>query len=97
MAHKTNRSAKAARIDVYEEVTASIITLLDAGTRPWSPSWASGAASLPMRHEGTPYRGINILLLWAAAMAGGYANPYWMTYRQAVRRASRMKGVISMI
>ena len=83
MVRITTRSAKAARIDIYEEVTASIITLLDAGTRPWSPSWASGAASLPMRHEGTPYRGINILLLWAAAMAGGYANPYWMTYRQA--------------
>ena len=83
MVRRTARSAKTDRIDIYEEVTASIITLLDAGTRPWSPSWASGAASLPMRHEGTPYRGINILLLWVAAMAGGYANPYWMTYRQA--------------
>ena len=83
MARNTTRSAKANRIDVYEEVTASIIELLEAGTRPWSPSWASGAATLPLRHEGTPYRGINILLLWSAAMTRGYANPYWMTYRQA--------------
>ena len=83
MARNTTRSAKADRIDVYEEVTASIIALLEAGTRPWSPSWASGAATLHLRHEGTPYRGINILLLWAAAMTRGYSNPHWMTYRQA--------------
>jgi len=83
MARNTARSAQANRIDVYEEVTASIIALLEAGTRPWSPSWASGVATLPLRHEGTPYRGINILLLWAAAMTRGYSNPFWMTYRQA--------------
>jgi antirestriction protein ArdC len=63
------------RADVYEEVTAQIIVMLEAGTRPWSPRWASGAASLPLRHEGTAYRGINILLLWTAAMTRGFINP----------------------
>jgi Antirestriction protein len=77
------RKTSAARVDVYEEVTNQIVALLEAGTRPWSPRWASGAASLPLRHEGTAYRGINILLLWSAAMAHGYTNPHWMTYRQA--------------
>jgi antirestriction protein ArdC len=77
------RKTTAARVDVYEEVTNQIVALLEAGTRPWSPRWASGAASLPLRHEGTAYRGINILLLWSAAMAHGYTNPHWMTYRQA--------------
>lgn len=87
MARNTGKARKtttnAARIDVYEEVTNQIIALLEAGTRPWSPRWASGAASLPLRHEGTPYRGINILLLWSASMERGYTNPHWMTYRQA--------------
>ncbi|HEX7951976.1 MAG TPA: zincin-like metallopeptidase domain-containing protein [Burkholderiales bacterium] len=84
MARNTGKTRSAApRIDIYEEVTNEIIALLEAGTRPWSPRWASGAASLPLRHEGTAYRGINILLLWAAAMSRGYSNPYWMTYRQA--------------
>lgn len=78
-----NTTASAARIDVYEEVTNQIVALLEAGTRPWAPRWASGAASLPLRHEGTPYRGINILLLWSASMERGYTNPHWMTYRQA--------------
>ena len=83
MARTAARSAKANRIDIYEEVTNQIVAMLEAGTRPWTPSWASGAASLPLRHEGTAYRGINILLLWSAAMARGYSNPYWMTYRHA--------------
>ncbi|WP_137865100.1 MULTISPECIES: zincin-like metallopeptidase domain-containing protein [unclassified Sphingomonas] len=86
MARNTGKARKtttsAARIDVYEEVTNQIVTLLEAGTRPWSPRWASGAASLPLRHEGTPYRGINILLLWSASMERRYTNPHWMTYRQ---------------
>ncbi|AXJ97499.1 ArdC family protein [Sphingomonas sp. FARSPH] len=87
MARNTTKARKTAttpaRIDVYEEVTNQIVAMLEAGTRPWSPRWASGAASLPLRHEGTAYRGINILLLWSAAMTRGYTNPYWMTYRQA--------------
>ena len=83
---KTRKPTSAARVDVYEEVTNQIVALLEAGTRPWSPRWASGVASLPLRHEGTAYRGINVLLLWSAAMARGYSSPYWMTYRQAVRR-----------
>lgn len=96
MARKTaqNRPGQrtaAERIDVYEEVTAQIIALLEAGTRPWSPRWASGMASLPLRHEGTPYRGINILLLWAASMARGYVNPHWMTYRQTAELGGQVR------
>jgi hypothetical protein len=39
--------------------------------------------SRPSRHDGTPYRGVNVLLLWRAATENGYAAPHWMTYRQA--------------
>ena len=79
------------RTDVYQDVTNHIIALPEAGTRPWSPSWATGATSLPRRHCGTPYRGVNVLLLWAAAMQRGYANPYWMTYRQASELGAQVR------
>lgn len=91
MTRKTTRQNTAPRADVYEEVTAQIIAMLEAGTRPWSPKWATGAATLPRRHEGTAYRGINILLLWTAAMTRGYANPYWMTYRQAAELGGQVR------
>jgi antirestriction protein ArdC len=46
--------------------------------------WQSeGRIAVPRRHNGTPYRGINILLLWGAALAKGYNSPVWMTFRQA--------------
>ena len=75
------------RGDVYARVTDRIIADLEAGVRPWLKPWESGNAqeriAIPRRHNGTPYRGINILLLWGAAMAKGYCSPHWMTYRQA--------------
>jgi antirestriction protein ArdC len=75
------------RTDVYARVTDRIIADLEAGVRPWLKPWKAGSAegriAVPRRHNGTPYRGINILLLWGAAMAKGYSSSRWMTYRQA--------------
>ena len=69
------------RIDLYEQVTSQIIAALEAGTRPWSPSWAT--ATLPLRSNRVPYRGINIMLLWASSQRAGYSSPYWFTFNQA--------------
>ncbi len=72
--------------DLYAEVTRRIVEALDRGVRPWSCPWTRGAASggmLPRRHSGEPYRGVNILLLWGAAMERGFTSRTWLTYRQA--------------
>jgi antirestriction protein ArdC len=75
------------RKDVYTKVTDRIISDLEQGIRPWMKPWASqhaaGRITQPLRHNGTPYRGMNILLLWGEAMAKGYAAPIWMTYKQS--------------
>ena len=75
------------RKDVYTRVTDRIISDLEQGVRTWLKPWnaehAAGRISQPLRHNGTPYRGINILLLWGEACAKGYAAPIWMTYKQA--------------
>jgi len=36
-----------------------------------------------LRHNGVPYAGINILMLWSAAMEHSFGSPMWMTFRQA--------------
>ena len=74
--------------DVYQRVTDKIIADLERGqTRPGSspgrPGIAAGPVSRPLRAEGKPYRGVNVLMLWASAMEKGYESPIWMTYRQA--------------
>lgn len=72
--------------DVYQAVTDSILRILETGARPWVKPWKEGstvASVLPLRANGQRYRGINVLILWAAMEEGGYASPYWMTYQQA--------------
>jgi antirestriction protein ArdC len=73
--------------DVYTRVTAKIIAELEKGERPWLKPWnaehAAGKISRPLRHNGLPYSGINVLMLWGEAMDKGYNAPIWMTFRQA--------------
>jgi len=52
--------------------------------KPWSAEHAAGKISRPLRHNGMPYRGMNVLLLWGEAMEKGYAAPIWMTFKQAL-------------
>jgi antirestriction protein ArdC len=87
----TIAAASTERSDIYDDVTNEIIAMLEAATRPWSPSWASGAASFPKRACGKPYHGINVLLLWARAITRGYANPAWMTFKQALELGGNVK------
>lgn len=73
--------------DIYQTITNRIIADLEKGVRPWMKPWSAengaGRISLPLRANGMPYRGINILMLWSRAMEEGYASPRWMTYQQA--------------
>jgi antirestriction protein ArdC len=59
--------------------------------KPWKRPWNTGGAGLPLRHNGEPYRGINVLVLWMAMAARGYTSPYWMTYRQAAALGGQVR------
>jgi antirestriction protein ArdC len=76
------------RTDVYQRITDQIVSELEKGVRPWMKPWnaehAAGRITRPLRGNGVPYQGINVLMLWSAAMAKGYAAPIWMTFKQAL-------------
>jgi antirestriction protein ArdC len=76
-----------AKQDVYERVTNRIVEELEQGVRPWMKPWnaahAAGRISRPLRHNGTPYAGVNVIMLWSEACAKNYTAPIWMTFRQA--------------
>ena len=80
--------------DIYARITAKIVAGLEDGVRPWVRPWdaehAAGRITRPLRHNGQPYTGINILSLWASASVQGFAAPIWMTYRQADTHSDRM-------
>jgi antirestriction protein ArdC len=74
--------------DVYARITNKVIADLEKGVRPWLKPWnaalGDGCISRPLRHNGLPYSGINILMLWASAIEHGFAAPMWMTFKQAL-------------
>jgi antirestriction protein ArdC len=81
-------TTRTARPDVYQTVTDSIVAALEAGNvapwhKPWKAGHAAGPVSRPLRHNGQPYQGVNVLVLWIAAEAAGYTAPLWLTFKQA--------------
>ena len=44
----------------------------------------AGRITRPLRGNGIPYQGINMLVLWNEAVTKGYSAPIWMTFRQAL-------------
>jgi antirestriction protein ArdC len=76
------------KTDIYTRVTDKIAADLEQGVRPWHKPWnaehAAGKITRPLRFNGQPYNGINILMLWSEAMTAGYTAPIWMTFRQAM-------------
>ncbi len=82
------KKTNATRADVYTTVTNQIIASLEKGVRPWTKPWnaahTDGRIVRPLRHNGTPYRGINVLTLWGESADKGYSSPYWLTFKQAL-------------
>jgi antirestriction protein ArdC len=75
------------RTDLYTRVTNAIIADLEHGVRPWLKPWnaehAAGRITRPLRANGQPYKGINVLMLWTSAMNHKFSAPIWMTFKQA--------------
>lgn len=86
-ARRNGNSSEVRRPDVYSRVTEQVIAHLERGVRPWIKPWRAentdGRIVRPLRFNGLPYSGINILMLWGAALAEGFSAPTWMTFRQA--------------
>lgn len=82
--------------DLYQSVTDTVIDQLEAGTVPWVQPWGRPEVSTPLgmpvngdtkRH----YSGINILLLWGAAIDTRRTTQTWLTYRQAQKLGGQVR------
>ena len=70
-----------ARVDVYEQITNGIASAIEEGTGKYEAPWH--ALSMPLNAVNRkPYRGVNVLMLWAATQKSGYTCNEWATYRQ---------------
>jgi len=83
------------KANVYSRITNLIVEELEKGVRPWLKPWnaehAAGRITRPLRHNGQPYSGINVLTLWTEATAQGFSCPIWMTYKQAQELGAQVR------
>jgi antirestriction protein ArdC len=69
--------------DIYQTITNQILEAMETSQGQGRRLW-DAQPSLPMNlSTGKPYSGMNILILWSAAIARGYRSPHWLTYKQA--------------
>lgn len=79
------RQPQPERADVYTRITQEIVAAIEGGAGTWRMPWHHDGAAVT-RPENVAsakrYRGVNVLALWIAAQAYGYAIGTWGTYRQ---------------
>jgi len=70
--------------NLYNEVTARILTELQNGAAPWVKPWsATPGKNIPHNAAtGNAYSGCNVILLWMAQ--GEFTSPRWLTFKQAL-------------
>jgi antirestriction protein ArdC len=83
------------REDLHTRITSTIVEQLEAGCRPWHQPWccrhAAGGISRPLRSNGQPYNGVNVLVLWLTAFQKGYTCPLWLTFQQTKELGGHVK------
>ena len=79
--------------DVRQVITDRIVALLEQGVPAFRQRWTRAASrGLPLNGlTGAPYHGVNVLVLWDAAIAHGYASHVWLTYQQAERLGAQVR------
>jgi antirestriction protein ArdC len=88
---KSENANRAEKRDHRREVTDSIIKMLEDGVAPWQKPWEGSAMPFNPTTE-RPYRGGNALHLLATGMGREYADPRWMTYKQAAEQGWQVRG-----
>jgi antirestriction protein ArdC len=83
-------SAAPTKRDHRQEVTDSIVKMLEDGVAPWQKPWES--AGMPFNPTtDKAYRGGNAVHLMATGLSRGYEDPRWMTYKQAAENGWQVR------
>src|SRR5579862_499876 len=93
--HRAASGADLMRLNsLYKQVTAKIVAELEAGAIPWTKPWRhqhTGSVMPANFATHRPYSGVNIPILWGAAIQGGYERHQWLTFKQAKELGAKVK------
>ena len=86
---------KAARRDLYQEITDAVIDSLEQGNIPWARPWGADGAGLRDAPRsvstGKTYLGTNWFWLELIRQAKGYSSQWWLTFNQAKKLGGMVK------
>lgn len=93
---KPVKAGKGKHSDLYQSVTDSVISQLEAGRVPWVQPWGRPDITAPLglpnnAQTGRNYSGVNILLLWGAAIDTQRTTQTWLTYKQAQTMGAQVR------
>jgi antirestriction protein ArdC len=79
--------------DLHQEITNRIIARLKHGVVPWRQPWSVKGYGVMPRNAVTQraYSGANVILLWSRAQESGFANPLWLTFKQALELGGNVR------
>ena len=80
-------------MDIRQLITDRIIAMLEKGGNVARERWQKAAqGGFPSNGKsGDAYRGVNVLILWDAAMEANYSSNVWMTYKQAASFGAQVR------
>ena len=76
--------------EAYNKIVDRIIDMLEDGTPPWQHPVISKSGGLPLRANGEPYQGLNVLACWMGAMEHGWSGQQWFTFKQMAALGGRL-------
>lgn len=76
---------KVSAIDIQQSITDQVIQVLESGeVPPWKKPWTGMGGGMPFNFSTkASYSGVNVLILWFAAMKMEYSSNAWITFKQA--------------
>jgi len=93
MTHRKRKSDKLGP-GLHERITARIVEELKQGTVTWVKPWlGNGLVGVPRNYvSNRAYSGINVLLIWLAALEHGFTDSRWLTANQIMELGGSFKG-----
>ena len=72
------------KFNVYSAITDGIVESIKAGAGSFTMPWhGNGSVTLPLNAStDAPYRGINIIALWASAVRQRFPTGHWASFKQ---------------
>lgn len=79
---------------LFQNVTSQIVSAIETGAGEYRMPWQCRGAAIALPANALshrPYRGINVLLLWAAAQQREFATGRWATFQQWLAAGARVR------